>query len=209
MRFGLQKFKRPKKGADNKGNTRVAAIVEALGPRSIVLVGLMGAGKTSVGKRLATTLDLPFIDADSEIEEAAQKTISEIFADHGEDYFREGERKVIARLLDNGPQILATGGGAYMNAETRQTIKALSISVWLNASHDILMERVSRRDTRPLLNNGDADKVMRKLIDERYPVYEQADITVISRDVPHDTIVDEIVTELNNTLGLNRASRRR
>ncbi len=128
---------------------RLLAIREALGPRSIVLIGLMGAGKTAVGRRLANRLDLPFIDADTEIELAAGASVSEIFAEHGETYFRQGERKVIARLLENGPQVLATGGGAYMNADTRANIKAHGLSVWLKADIKVLMKRVGRRDNRP------------------------------------------------------------
>src|SRR5215467_2397935 len=140
---------------------RVTWISEALGSRSVVLIGLMGAGKTAVGRRLASWLDLPFIDADSEIEAAAGASISEIFAEHGEAYFRQGERKVIARLLENGPQVLATGGGAYMNPDTRANIKADGLSVWLKADIKVLMKRVGRRDNRPLLAAGDPEKVMK------------------------------------------------
>jgi shikimate kinase len=180
---------------------QVAEICSALGPRSIVLIGLMGAGKTVVGRRLAARLDLPFIDADSEIEQAADATISEIFAEHGEAYFREGERKVIARLLQNGPQVLSTGGGAYMNADTRANIKARGVSVWLKAELRVLLKRVGRRDNRPLLAAGDPEVVMRKLMDERYPIYAEADVTVESRDVPHDTIVSGIIDALAAKLG--------
>ena len=143
-------------------NERLAGIREALGRRSIVLIGLMGAGKTAVGRRLANRLDLPFIDADTEIEVAAGQSIPEIFAEHGEAYFRQGERKVIARLLEGGPQVLATGGGAYMNADTRGCIKARGISVWLKAELRVLMKRVGRRDNRPLLAGGDPEAVMKK-----------------------------------------------
>ena len=176
---------------------RLLAIRKALGPRSVVLIGLMGAGKTAVGRRLANQLDLPFIDADGEIEVAAGASISEIFAEHGEAYFRQGERKVIARLLENGPQVLATGGGAYMNPDTRANIKAHGLSVWLKADIKVLMKRVGRRDNRPLLTAGDPEKVMKRLMEERYPVYAEADVTVESRDVPHDVIVGEIVESLN------------
>ena len=134
---------------------QLAEIRQSLGGRSIVLIGLMGAGKTAVGRRLANWLDLPFIDADSEIEEAAGQTIKEIFAEHGEAYFRDGERKVIARLLEGGPQVLATGGGAYMNPETRAAIKAHGVSIWLKADLRVLLKRVSRRDHRPLFAIGD------------------------------------------------------
>lgn len=180
---------------------RLLAIRDALGPRSIVLIGLMGAGKTAVGRRLANRLDLPFIDADSEIEVAAGASISEIFAEHGEAYFRQGERKVIARLLENGPQVLATGGGAYMNPDTRASIKAHGLSVWLKADIKVLMKRVGRRDSRPLLAAGDPEKVMKKLMEERYPIYAEADVTVESRDVPHDVIVGAVVDALADTLG--------
>jgi shikimate kinase len=180
---------------------RLARIREALGPRSIVLIGLMGAGKTAVGRRLANRLELPFIDADTEIEVAAGASISEIFAEHGESYFRQGERKVIKRLLDSGPQVLATGGGAYMNPETRASIKARGLSVWLKADLKVLLKRVGRRDSRPLLTRGDPEKVMKKLIEERYPIYEEADVTVESRDVPHDVIVGAVIDALAAELG--------
>jgi shikimate kinase len=179
----------------------LAQIREALGPRSIVLIGLMGAGKTAVGRRLANRLDLPFIDADTEIEVAAGASISEIFAEHGEAYFRQGERKVIARLLEGGPQVLATGGGAYINADTRAAIKARALSVWLKADLKVLLKRIGRRDNRPLLTGGDPEKVMRKLMDERYPIYAEADVTVESRDVPHDVIVSSVIDALAEKLG--------
>jgi shikimate kinase len=180
---------------------RLLAIREALGRRSVVLIGLMGAGKTAVGRRLANRLDLPFIDADTEIEEAAGASISEIFAEHGEAYFRQGERKVIARLLEHGPQVLATGGGAYMNPDTRANIKAHGLSVWLKADIKVLMKRVGRRDNRPLLAAGDPEKVMNKLMEERYPIYAEADVTVESRDVPHDVIVGAVIDALADKLG--------
>ena len=169
---------------------------QRLGQRPIVLVGLMGAGKTSVGRRLAEKLAIPFVDADHEIEAAAGKTIKEIFADHGEPYFREGERRVIQRLIGNGAQVLATGGGAYMNDETRQRIQEKGISVWLKASLPILMKRVMKRQDRPLLQNDDPEAVMRGLIDKRYPVYELADVTVESRDVQHGQMVNDVVRAL-------------
>lgn len=180
---------------------RLLAIREALGPRSIVLIGLMGAGKTAVGRRLANRLGLPFIDADTEIEVAAGASISEIFAEHGEDYFRQGERKVIGRLLENGPQVLATGGGAYMNPDTRANIKAHGLSVWLKADIKVLMKRVGRRDNRPLLAAGDPEKVMKKLMEERYPIYAEADVMVESRDVPHDVIVGAVIDAIADKLG--------
>lgn len=179
----------------------LAEIRRSLGSRSIVLIGLMGAGKTAVGRRLASWLDLPFIDADSEIEEAAGQSIKEIFAEHGEAYFRQGERKVIARLLKGGPQVLATGGGAYIDPQTRAAIKANGISVWLKAGLRVLLKRVGRRDHRPLLTMGEPEAVMKKLMAERDPVYAEADLTVESRDVPHDVIVRAVVDALADKLG--------
>lgn len=188
----------------NNGDPRAASICDALGARSIVLIGLMGAGKTAVGRRLAGALDLPFVDADSEIESAAGQTISEIFAEYGEAYFRNGERKVIARLLGNGPQVLATGGGAYMDRSTRAAIKAHGVSVWLRAELPLLLRRVRRRDNRPLLQGDDPETIMRKLMDERYPIYAKADITVESHDVAHDEVVADIVEALAAKLGCRR-----
>jgi len=175
---------------------RPKAIRERLGNSSVVLIGLMGAGKTAIGRRLAARLHIAFVDADTEIERAAGKSISDIFADHGEAHFRDGECKVIARLLGGGPQVLATGGGAYMNEKTRETVEKRGVSVWLRAELNILMERVGRRDHRPLLKTRDPKKVMKRLMDERYPVYAKAGITVESRDVPHDVIVSEIMSAL-------------
>ena len=157
---------------------------------------MMGAGKSSIGRRLAARLGMPFVDADTEIEKAAGMTIPEIFATHGEPDFRAGEARVIARLLDSGPQVLATGGGAFMNADTRAAIRAKGVSIWLKADLDVLMRRIKRRGDRPLLKTADPAATLRRLIDERYPVYAEADLTVESRDVPHDTIVDEIVDGL-------------
>jgi shikimate kinase len=172
------------------------AVRQRLGTHPIVLVGLMGAGKTSVGRRLAEKLGIPFVDADHEIEAAAGKSIAEIFADHGEPYFREGERRVIQRLIRNGAQVLATGGGAYMNDETRARIQDHGISVWLKASLPLLMKRVLKRQDRPLLKTGDPEAVMKDLIDKRYPVYGLADITVESRDVQHGQMVNDVIRAL-------------
>ena len=171
-------------------------VKKRLGQRSIVLVGLMGCGKSSIGKRLAFKLGLPFVDADDEIERAAAKTINDIFTDHGEAQFRDGERKVIARLLRSGPQVLATGGGAYMHPETRRCVRENGISIWLRADLPVLMRRVMKRDTRPLLREGNPESTMRKLIETRYPVYAEADMTVESREEPHDVIVAEILNRL-------------
>jgi len=173
----------------------------ALGRRSIVLVGMMGAGKSSIGRRLAARLSIPFVDADTEIEKAAGMAIAEIFSAHGEPYFRSGEARVIARLLEGGPQVLATGGGAFMNPDTRAAVRAKGISVWLRATLDVLTRRIRRRGDRPLLKNADPIETLQRLIDERYPVYAEADVTVESRDVPHDTIVEEIVAGLRNHVG--------
>ncbi len=176
------------------------AIKTALGERSIVMVGLMGCGKSAVGRRLAARLGLPFVDADEEIEKAAGKSIEDIFAEHGEPYFREGERKVLARLLRSGSQVLATGGGAFMNPETREAIAESGISVWLKADLPLLVRRVAKRSNRPLLKVGDPEEVMRNLMSVRYPVYSEADVTVESRDVPHEVIVGETLEGLANVL---------
>src|SRR4051794_5414523 len=180
-----------------------AALLAALARRSVVLVGMMGAGKSSIGRRLAQRLGVVFVDADAEIEAAAGMTIAEIFATYGEPYFRSGEQRVIARLLESGPQVLATGGGAFMNAETRRAIRQKGVSVWLKAEFDVLMKRVKRRATaeRPMLQ-GDPAQRIRHLISERYPVYAEADVTVMSRDVSHEVIVAEIITELARVVGV-------
>ena len=177
---------------------RVAA---ALSGRSVVLVGMMGAGKTSVGKRLAAKLGLPFVDADAEIEAGAQLTISEIFERFGELYFRDGERKVIARLLNGGPLVLATGGGAFMNATTRQNIAKYGVSIWLKPSFDILLARVRKKSNRPLLKTADPEQTLRRLLEERTPTYALADLTIESFDGSHDTVVDAILRRLDATLG--------
>jgi len=168
--------------------------------RGIVLIGLMGAGKSSVGRRLAKRLDLPFSDADQEIEKAADCTIEEIFARHGEAAFRAGERRVIGRLLDGPPQVLATGGGAFMDRETRAAISEKGISIWLRADLDVLLERVLRRDNRPLLKQGDPEQILRRLMAERDPVYAQADLTVTSGQGPHEDVVEDIVEALQRHL---------
>ena len=177
-----------------------AGVVADLGARSIVLVGMMGAGKSSIGRRLAAELGLPFVDADNEIEAAAGMTIPEIFETHGEPYFRSGEARVIARLLDGGPQVLASGGGAFINPQTRALIRARGISVWLKADLDVLLRRIKRRSDRPLLKTDDPEQALRHLIDERYPIYAEADVTVLSRDVSHETIVADIVAGLAEKL---------
>ncbi|WP_421865499.1 shikimate kinase [Parvibaculum sp.] len=175
---------------------------EALSPvplaeRAIVLVGLMGAGKTTVGRRLARRLDLAFVDTDAEIEEAAGESIPEIFERRGEAAFRAGERRVIARLLDEGPQVLATGGGAFMDPLTRANIAARGISIWLKADLDVLMKRVGKRGDRPLLQTGDPRETMKRLMDQRYPVYAEADITIESLEGPHDAVVEQVIEKLD------------
>ena len=183
-----------------------AALTAALGRRSIVLVGMMGAGKSSIGRRVAIRLGIPFVDADAEIEKAAGMTITDIFAIRGEAEFRAGEARVIARLLEGGPQVLATGGGAFANAETRATIAAKGVSIWLKAEFEVLMKRIKRRHDRPLLKTDDPAATLRKLMQERDPIYALADLTVQSRDVLHDKIVDEIVSALAGQLGVAGAA---
>jgi shikimate kinase len=192
-------IQKPAENAQESGKEQAlkAAIVRALGSRSVVLVGMMGAGKSSIGRRLATRLGIPFVDADSEIELAAGMAIPEIFSTHGESYFRAGEARVIARLLDHGPQVLATGGGAIMDQRTRDLIQIKGISVWLKADVDVLLKRTKRRGDRPLVDK------MRDLLPMREPVYALADITVQSRDEPHDMIIDEIIAALPEQLGIS------
>src|SRR5215510_7871682 len=173
-----------------------AAITSALGKRSVVLVGMMGAGKSTIGRRLAARLRLPFLDADTEIETAAGMTIPEIFERHGEPHFRDGEARVIARLLEGGPAVLATGGGAFMREETRRRIGDKAVSIWLKAEADVLMRRVRRRADRPLLQTADPAATLDRLIAEREPVYRHADLTIWSRDLPHEKIVEECVEAL-------------
>jgi shikimate kinase len=185
----------------------INSICSRLNGRSIVLIGLMGAGKTTVGRRLASRLNLPFADADNEIETAAGQTIPEIFEIHGEQYFRDGERRVIDRMLHDGTRVLATGGGAYMNEHTRAAIAKNAVSVWLRAEFSILMKRVRKRSHRPLLKNADPEAVMRKLIAERYPFYERADVVVESREVPHDQIVAACIMALAQYLETAPAAR--
>jgi len=183
------------------GRASPANLLALLGTRSIVLVGMMGVGKSSIGRRLAARLGIPFVDADTEIEKAADMSIADIFARHGEAYFRSGEARVIARLLDGGPQVLATGGGAVMNADTRTAIKAKGVSVWLSAEFDVLTRRISKRkDERPMLQTADPAATLRELLAVREPVYAQADITVQSREVPHEAIVTEILSALADFL---------
>ena len=188
----------------NNGDSAAPAVRDPLtsaGPgyrpsRSVVLVGLMGAGKTSIGRRLAQRLGLPFVDSDHEIETAAGCPIETIFEMYGEKAFRDCERRVIGRLLDEPLQIIATGGGAFMDAETRATVKARGTSVWLRADIDLLLHRVSRRANRPLLKRGDPREILSKLMAQRYPVYAEADATVDTRDAPPDVTVDAVLAAL-------------
>ncbi|HSV22552.1 MAG TPA: shikimate kinase [Xanthobacteraceae bacterium] len=184
---------------------RDVAITAALGRGSIVLVGMMGAGKSSIGRRLAARLGIPFADADAEIELAAGMSIADIFEAHGEPSFRSGEARVIARLLEHGPQVLATGGGAFMNPQTRANIHGKGISVWLKAEPDVLARRLRRRSDRPLLKTADPMATLTDLLSERNPIYGEANIVVVSRDVSHEVIVDEIVSALRCKLGIAEA----
>ncbi|HHY50776.1 MAG TPA: shikimate kinase [Alphaproteobacteria bacterium] len=174
-----------------------------LGPRPVVLVGMMGAGKTTVGRRLASRLGRRFIDSDEEIEKAAGMSIEDIFRLHGEADFRAGEVKVIARLLKEDGLVLGTGGGAFMNADTRALVKERAVSVWIKADFELLFARVARRSNRPLLKTLNPRETLRALIEERYPVYAEADVTVISRDVPQDQVATDVIDAL--LAHLNRA----
>lgn len=182
------------------GSPQDTDTTSALGTRSIVLVGMMGAGKSTIGRRLAARLRLPFLDADIEIEAAAGMSIPDIFETHGEPHFRDGEARVIARLLDSGPAVIATGGGAFMREETRNRIRDKAISIWLKADADVIMKRVKRRADRPLLQTEDPAATVRRLLEAREPFYQGADITILSRDVPHDRIVDECIDALRGRL---------
>jgi shikimate kinase/3-dehydroquinate synthase len=185
-------------------NAGATAIVSALGSRSLVLVGLMGSGKSAIGRRVALSLGLEFVDSDAEVERAADLTIPEIFARYGEPYFRDGERRVMARLLKGGPRVIATGGGAFMNEDTRARIKDSGLSIWLRADLDVLWRRVRKRTHRPLLQSTNPEGVLKKLIDERYPVYAQADLTIVSQDGPHDAVIEDLLVTLERYLGAAR-----
>jgi shikimate kinase len=177
-----------------------AEIASALGKRCVVLIGMMGAGKSTIGRRMAARLRLPFLDADTEIETAAGMSIPDIFETHGEPHFRDGEARVIARLLDGGPAVIATGGGAFMREETRGRVRDKAVSIWLKADAEVIMKRVRRRSDRPLLQNADPEATVSRLLGEREPVYATADLTILSRDVPHDKIVDECIDALHAKL---------
>lgn len=181
-----------------------AELLERLQGRSIVFVGLMGAGKTAIGRKVATMLSLPFIDSDHEIETVSRMTIPELFEAYGEPEFRALEQRVILRLLEEGPQVLSTGGGAYMNEHTREEIAKHGVSVWLKADLDLLMERVAKKQNRPLLKNPDPRGVLKQLMDERYPVYATAQITVQTRDDRKETIAAEVIEALEQYFSIAR-----
>ncbi len=184
---------------------RAGALSRKLGGMPLVLVGMMGAGKTTVGRRIAARLGRQFIDSDEEIELAAQMSIPEIFAQRGEAEFRAGEMRVIARLLKEKDIVLATGGGAFVNAETRSLVKADAVSVWLKADADVLFERVSRRSNRPLLKTENPRATLEKLIAERYPIYAEADVTVMSRDVPQEAVAGDVIAAVLDYLKTKQA----
>lgn len=185
---------------------RAQEIVGQLGTRSVALVGMMGAGKTVIGRRLASRLGLDFIDTDHEIELAASLTIPEIFERHGEAYFRDRECRVVARLIAEGPRVVATGGGAFVHASTRAALRAGAVTVWLKAEFDVLMRRVRKRANRPLLQTADPEGTMKQLIAERYPIYAEADVTVLSRDGAQESVVQDVLAALA-TGPLGRAAR--
>jgi shikimate kinase len=195
----------------NDANGALAeAIRGALNRRSVVLIGMMGVGKSSIGRRLAARLAIRFVDADTEIEKAAGMSISDIFARHGEADFRSGEARVIARLLESGPQVLATGGGAFMNEGTRAAIKAKGVSIWLSAEYEVLLQRISKRkNERPMLQTDNPQETLRHLLEVREPTYALADLTVQSREGPHDAIVAEIVSALAAHLDVPVATERK
>ena len=165
----------------------------ALGSRNLILVGLMGAGKSSVGRLVASQLGIPFVDSDVEIERVSRMTIAELFAAYGEEEFRALETRVMKRLLKNGPRVVSTGGGAFINDRTRKHIKKGGLSLWLKADLDVLWERVNKRDTRPLLKTENPKQTLENLMNARYPVYAQADVTVLSRDVRKELMADEVL----------------
>jgi shikimate kinase len=187
-------------------------IRELLGQRVVVFVGLMGAGKTVIGRKVASMLDLPFVDSDHEIESVSRMSVPELFERYGEPEFRALEQRVIERLLHEGPRIVSTGGGAFMNAQTRDAIAQHGVSVWLKADLDVLMERVSKRQNRPLLKNADPRGVMQKLMSDRYPVYELADIAVQTRDAKREVIADEalqaLLTHLQQLMATSEVTRK-
>ncbi|MER8749198.1 shikimate kinase [Mesorhizobium sp. M1050] len=183
-----------------------AVLLGRLGSRSIVFVGLMGAGKTAIGRKVATMLSLPFIDSDQEIESVSRMTVPELFERYGETEFRALEQRVILRVLENGPQVLSTGGGAFMNAHTREAIAAHGVSVWLKAELDLLIDRVSKKQNRPLLKSADPRAVLERLMSERYPVYATSDVTVPTRDDRKEIIATEVVEALCRHFGIDETA---
>ena len=181
-------------------------VARLLGGRPVLLVGMMGAGKTTVGRRLASRLGLPFVDSDSEIETAAGMPIPDIFATRGEDEFRAGEARVMARLIRESSGVIATGGGAFMNPETRALARERAVTVWIKADFDVLFARVSKRSNRPLLKTADPKATLRALMEARDPTYALADITISSRDVPHDTVATDLIARLHDYLTGSNAS---
>ncbi len=189
---------------ESAGDNRIPGVLDLLGKRSIVFVGLMGAGKTAIGRKLASMLEVPFIDSDHEIETVSTMSIPELFEAYGEPEFRALEQRVILRLLEKGPQVLSTGGGAFMNADTRAAIADAAISVWLKADIDLLMDRVSRKQNRPLLKDPNPRGVMERLIEQRYPVYANATLTVVTRDAGKEVIAQEVLDYLGDYLTLEK-----
>lgn len=185
---------------DGKQVATGAGVTERLGTRSVVFVGLMGAGKTAIGRKVASALGVPFLDSDHEIEAVSRMSVPELFERYGESEFRALEQRVIARILEGGPQVLSTGGGAYMNAQTRQVVAERGIAVWLRAELDVLMERVSKKQNRPLLKTADPRATMERLMQERYPVYAEAHLTVLTRDERKDVIAAEVIEALDRLL---------
>ena len=182
------------------GAARDAALATALGRRSIVLVGMMGAGKSSIGRRLAGRLGVPFVDADVEIEQAAGMSIADIFATRGEAEFRAGEARVIVRLIDERPRVIATGGGAFMNADTRAAVALRAVSIWLKAEIPVLLRRIKRKNDRPLLQGADPEGTLQRLLAERESSYAGADIVIASHEGPHEAVVEAIVEALDRRL---------
>jgi shikimate kinase len=182
------------------------ALRARLGRRAIVLVGMPGSGKSSIGRRLAQWLGLPFADADAEIEQAAGMSIIDIFASRGEAEFRAGEARVIARLIDERPQVIATGGGAFMNPDTRALIGARAVSVWLKAEIPVLLRRVKRKSERPLLQTADPEATLRRLLGDRDSTYAEADIVIPSHEGPHEAVVEAIVAALDHRLAAAEAT---
>ncbi len=180
----------------SSSGVEVAALARRI-DRPVVLVGMMGAGKSTVGRKLAAMLHLPFVDSDDEIELAAQMTIPEIFEHGGEDYFRDGERRVLARLIESGPRVIATGGGAFCNDRTRALLLERAVSIWLDSSIDTLVERVGRKANRPLLRGGDPREILTRLREQRGPLYAQAQIHIVSDSGPHGHTVKQVLEALD------------